>query len=234
MDQRCDNFRQALEYIIANKSQDYLNSPELFKRLISLVLSHNDMMANNIERLQSRLEDQQNHGTLEVQEYQQQNEELEGEIEHLEAELQKMRLYEKSYHTQEKRLQASLNRVDALQAEKENIEAAHTDLIIDYNQVKQQNENYTVENKAMKIQVEELTTQVAHLKKQIIYQYDTMHSEIAPSEPEQDERESLLSPIDQIPEAQGPSLDESNAQDIPSEISMLLPSTDLRDLQENP
>ncbi len=40
--------------------------------------------------------------------------ELESELEHLEAELERMKMYETSYHTQEKNLQAQLDRVDIL------------------------------------------------------------------------------------------------------------------------
>lgn len=43
-------------------------------------------------------------GTEEVQDYHEKNEELEGQLDLMEAELEKMRMYEQSYHTQEKRL----------------------------------------------------------------------------------------------------------------------------------
>ena len=62
--------------------------------------------------------------------------ELESELEHLEAELERMKMYETSYHTQEKNLQAQLDRVDLLQNDKRNLEVAHQDLITDFNMLK--------------------------------------------------------------------------------------------------
>lgn len=55
--------------------------------------------------------------------------ELEAELDLMEAEFEKMRMYEQSYHTQEQRLKASLDRCDQTMTEKNNIETAHHDLI---------------------------------------------------------------------------------------------------------
>ena len=51
--------------------------------------------------------------------------ELENELDHLYCELDKMKKYESSYHLQEKRLRAELDRVDQLNMDKENIEQVH-------------------------------------------------------------------------------------------------------------
>ena len=91
----------------------------------------------------------------------------------MEAELEKMRVYEQSYHTQEKKFQSSLDRIDVLTTEKCNVDAAHTDLIIDFNQLRYENEKLLVENTTNKSEVEILTKQVAHLKKSVIMQFNT-------------------------------------------------------------
>ena len=78
----------------------------------------------------------------------------------MEAELANMRVYEQSYHTQEKRLQSSMDRIDVLNVEKCNIEAAHTDLILDFNQLRHENEKLNVENTTFKAEVDTLTSQV--------------------------------------------------------------------------
>lgn len=60
-----------------------------------------------------------------MQQYQETNQELEAELEQMEAELERMKMYETSYHTQEKNLLAQLDRVDQLQNDKRNLETAH-------------------------------------------------------------------------------------------------------------
>ena len=93
-----------------------------------------------------------------MQQYQEQNIELEAELENMEAELEKMRVYEQSYHTQEKRLQSSLDRIDVLMTEKSNVEAAHTDLIIDFNHMRHENEKFTIENNTYKAEIDALVS----------------------------------------------------------------------------
>jgi hypothetical protein len=67
-----------------------------------------------------------------------------------------MRVYEKSYHTQEKRLSASMDRIDALTAEKSNVEVAHNDLLKDYTSIRQEKDKLSIENAAQNTELEEL------------------------------------------------------------------------------
>ena len=79
-------------------------------------------MSTEFENLQARVEMMEEMGSEEVQQYQEQNSELEGQLNLMEAELEKMKMYEQSYHTQEKRLQAALDRQDDAINEKNNLE----------------------------------------------------------------------------------------------------------------
>jgi len=54
--------------------------------------------------MEARNEELEKVGSKEVQQYHEENMELEAELDNLESELEKMRMYETSYHTQEKRL----------------------------------------------------------------------------------------------------------------------------------
>ena len=113
----------------------------------------------------------------EIQGYQEQNMELEAELDLMEAELEKMRMYEQSYHTQEKRLKASLDRCDQTITEKQNIETAHQDLVTDYHQLRSKNDHYSMDNRRLKLEVEELNSRIDHLKKTLLNQYEQAQEE---------------------------------------------------------
>ena len=100
----------------------------------------------------------------------------------MEAELEKMRMYEQSYHTQERRLQAALDRVDILFGEKNNIEQAHIDLIDEFKNLKTSNEKTIILNRTLKLEVEELCNQKEHLKTSIIGQYQNPDQLASPKE----------------------------------------------------
>ena len=122
----------------------------------------------------------------------------------MEAELEKMRMYEQSYHTQERRLQAALDRVDVLFGEKNNIEQAHIDLLDEFKNLKLANEKTMILNRTLKLEVEELSNQKEHLKTSIIGQYQKPTGQLAtPRE----------------------------AQDIPTDINASLPIELQRELQ---
>ena len=76
----------------------------------------------------------------------------------MEAELEKMKMYEQSYHTQEKRLQSALDRCDDLFNEKNNIEQVHVDLVSEYNNSKKANEKLTIYNRTLSLEVQGLQT----------------------------------------------------------------------------
>ena len=57
-------------------------------------------------------------------------------------------------------------------AEKNNIETAHQDLIQDYHQLKSKNDQYAMENRTLRLEVEELNNRIEHLKKTILRQYE--------------------------------------------------------------
>ena len=121
----------------------------------------------------------------------------------MEAELEKMRMYEQSYHTQERRLQAALDRVDTLFGEKNNIEQAHIDLLDEFKNIKMSNEKTIILNRTLKLEVEELCNQKEHLKISIISQYQKPEQQQLPT-PDQ-----LASP--------------KEAQDIPTDINASIP-----------
>lgn len=83
-----------------------------------------------------------------------------------------MKVYEKSYHTQEKRLATSLDRIDALMNEKSNLEVAHNDLLQNFEYLRQDKEKLSVENDTIKIEIKELRNQLDHIKLKVINKFD--------------------------------------------------------------
>tara|TARA_B110000285_G_C15121273_1_gene617292 strand:- start:1372 stop:1587 length:216 start_codon:yes stop_codon:yes gene_type:complete len=71
----------------------------------------------------------------------------------MEAELEKMKMYEQSYHTQEKRLQAALDNAEDLFEEKNNIEQVHLDLVSEFNEARKENETLQFENRSLSLEV---------------------------------------------------------------------------------
>lgn len=62
--------------------------------------------------------------------------------------MEKLKVYEQSYHSQEKRLQQSLDKVDSLTHEKNNIEIAHNELIMEFTTLRHEKEKLTMETNA--------------------------------------------------------------------------------------
>ena len=107
-----------------------------------------------------------------MQQFQEQNIELEAELENMEAEMEKMQVYEKSYHTQEKKLATSLDRMDALDNEKNNIEVAHNDLLQEFTVLRQEKDKLVIDNNTFRVETDELRNQLTHLKMTVIKQFD--------------------------------------------------------------
>lgn len=91
---RCDNLRHALEYISRNKLEEYGSDPNSLSYLFELLIENSNLMSNQFESLQSKVESMEEMGTEEVQNYHEKNQELEAQLDLLEAELEKMRMYE--------------------------------------------------------------------------------------------------------------------------------------------
>ena len=56
--------------------------------------------------------------------------------------------------------------------EKNNIETAHNDLLLDYNHLRNENDDYSMDNRRLKLEVEELNSRIEHLKRTILNQYE--------------------------------------------------------------
>ena len=82
--------------------------------------------------------------------------ELEGQLDYMEAEMEKMRMYEQSYHAQEQKLKATLDRIDHINQEKENLRTAHYDIVNEFSQLKKQNDEAVIECKSLKLEVAQL------------------------------------------------------------------------------
>ena len=83
---------------------EYQAHPHQMQKLFELLLSHNEQLSLHFDKMEARNEELEKVGSKEVQQYHEENMELEAELDNLESELEKMRMYETSYHTQEKRL----------------------------------------------------------------------------------------------------------------------------------
>lgn len=69
-------------------------------------------------------------------------------------------------------MKASLDRCDQTMTEKNNIETAHNDLLLDYNHLRNENDDYSMDNRRLKLEVEELNSRIEHLKRTILNQYE--------------------------------------------------------------
>lgn len=54
--------------------------------------------------MHAKVDEVEERGAIEIEEFEQKNQELEAELDLKEAELEKMKMYEQSYHTQEENL----------------------------------------------------------------------------------------------------------------------------------
>ena len=61
-----------------------------------------------------------------------------------------------------------MDRCDQTMTEKNNIETAHQDLIQDYNQLRDKKDKQGMQNRTMKLEVEEMNNRIEHLKKTIL------------------------------------------------------------------
>lgn len=61
--------------------------------------------------------------------------------------------------------------------QKNNIETAHTDLLLDYNHLRNEKEDFQMENRRLKLEVDELNSRIDHLKKTILNQYESAQGE---------------------------------------------------------
>lgn len=165
---RCDNLIEVLEYIASNKLDEYRNDETALQEVFKLLIENSKLMSREFENLQAKVETLDDMGNEEVQQYQEQNSELEGQLCLMEAELEKMKMYEQSYHTQEKRLQAALDNAEDLFEEKNNIEQVHLDLVSEFNEARKENETLQFENRSLSLEVQGLTAQTNQLKKQVI------------------------------------------------------------------
>lgn len=80
-----------------------------------LLIENQEVLQQEFEKQQCYIDELEQKGTTEVQEYQELNQELEGELDQMTGELEKLKMYETQYHIQEKKLKNQMDRVDALQ-----------------------------------------------------------------------------------------------------------------------
>ena len=74
---RCDNLRHTLEYIADNKLDEYREDKNALKDLFALLIQNSNLMSSQFENLQAKVEMMEEMGSEEVQQYQEQNSELE-------------------------------------------------------------------------------------------------------------------------------------------------------------
>jgi len=71
--------------------------------------------------------------------------------------MEKMKMYEQSYHAQEQKLKASLDRIDQLTQDKENLSTVHYDLVNEFGGMKKQSEEMSIQTRSLRLELDELT-----------------------------------------------------------------------------
>lgn len=102
--ERSENLIQSIDYILQNKIKEYTQDPKLFECFLKLFKENQKQILNKMEDQTRTIENIKENGTYELQEFHQQNRELEAEIEILMTENEKLKRYEQCYHPMEEKM----------------------------------------------------------------------------------------------------------------------------------
>ena len=102
--ERSENLIQSIDYILQNKIKEYTQDPKLFECFLKLFKENQKQILNRMEDQTRIIENIKENGTYELQEFHQQNRELEAEIEILMTENEKLKRYEQCYHPMEEKM----------------------------------------------------------------------------------------------------------------------------------